>query len=200
MLLDTARKRLRKEQNMSVFEFLAEDFVKLQQDMEEVCRQMENAECLDALMERYQQILDESMSMDADNYETNIRKELKVAGLQNLEELQLSAISGGEYKLLQVIKQILRRPSILVMDEPDVFLDFGFAAHAMHFRAGADGQSVCFMLWTHLKVFLEPLVRVWILSMVMLIDLQPLRPEMRWPEFSRLSLSQVSAFTERPIL
>lgn len=116
--------RAEKEQNMSVFEFLAEDFVKLQQDMEEVCRQMENAECLDALMERYQQILDESMSMDADNYETNIRKELKVAGLQNLEELQLSAISGGEYKLLQVIKQILRRPSILVMDEPDVFLDF----------------------------------------------------------------------------
>ena len=116
--------RAEKEQNMSVFEFLAEDFVKLQQDMEEVCRQMENAESLDALMERYQQILDESMAMDADNYETNIRKELKVAGLQNLEELQLSAISGGEYKLLQVIKQILRRPSILVMDEPDVFLDF----------------------------------------------------------------------------
>ena len=116
--------RAEKEQNMSVFEFLAEDFVKLQQDMEEVCKQMETAEDMDVLMERYQQILDESMSMDADNYETNIRKELKVAGLQNLEELQLSAISGGEYKLLQVIKQILRRPSILVMDEPDVFLDF----------------------------------------------------------------------------
>ena len=32
------------------------------------------------------------------------------------------------------------------LDKADVFLDFGFAAHAMHFRAGADGQSVCFML------------------------------------------------------
>lgn len=116
--------RAEKEQDMSVFEFLAEDFVKLQQDMEDVCKEMETAEDMDELMERYQQILDESMSMDADNYETNIRKELKVAGLQNLEELKLSAISGGEYKLLQVIKQILRRPSILVMDEPDVFLDF----------------------------------------------------------------------------
>lgn len=116
--------RAEKEQDMKVFDFLAEDFVTLQQDMEEVCAKMAEAEDMDALMERYQEILDESMSMDADNYEINIRKELKVAGLQNLEELQLSAISGGEYKLLQVIKQILRKPSILVMDEPDVFLDF----------------------------------------------------------------------------
>lgn len=116
--------RQEKEQDMTVFEFLAEDFVKLQRDMEDVCKEMETAEDMDALMERYQQILDESMSMDADNYESNIRKELKVAGLQNLEELKLSAISGGEYKLLQVIKQILRMPSILIMDEPDVFLDF----------------------------------------------------------------------------
>ena len=116
--------RMEKEQDMTVFEFLAEDFVKLQQDMEDVCKEMESAEDFETLMERYQQIIDESMSMDADNYEVNIRKELKVAGLQNLEELQLSAISGGEYKLLQVIKQMLRKPTILVMDEPDVFLDF----------------------------------------------------------------------------
>ena len=92
--------------------------------MEEVCKEMENAEELDALMERYQQILDESMSMDADNYESNIRKELKTAGLSKLEDLKLSAISGGEYKLLQVVKQMLRMPSLLIMDEPDVFLDF----------------------------------------------------------------------------
>ncbi len=116
--------RQEKERDVTVFEFLAEDFVKLQRDMEEVCKEMETAENIDILMERYQSILDESMSMDADNFESNIRKELKVAGLQNLETLKLSAISGGEYKLLQVIKQILRMPSILVMDESDVFLDF----------------------------------------------------------------------------
>ncbi len=113
-----------KERDITTFEFLAEDFVKLQEDMEEVCKEMEGAEDFDALMERYQQILDESMSMDADNYESNIRKQMKIAGLQNLEELKLSAISGGEYKLLQVIKQLLRMPALLVMDEPDVFLDF----------------------------------------------------------------------------
>ncbi len=113
-----------KERDLTVFEFLAEDFVALQKDMEAVCKEMETAEELDALMERYQQILDESMSMDADNYESNIRKELKTAGLSQLEGLTISAISGGEYKLLQVVKQMLRKPSLLIMDEPDVFLDF----------------------------------------------------------------------------
>lgn len=113
-----------KERDLTVFEFLAEDFVALQKAMEDVCKEMETAEELDALMERYQVILDESMSMDADNYESNIRKELKTAGLTQLEELKLSAISGGEYKLLQVVKQMLRQPTLLIMDEPDVFLDF----------------------------------------------------------------------------
>lgn len=113
-----------KERDLTVFEFLAEDFVTLQKAMEDVCKEMETAEELDVLMERYQVILDESMSMDADNYESNIRKELKTAGLSQLEELKLSAISGGEYKLLQVVKQMLRQPTLLIMDEPDVFLDF----------------------------------------------------------------------------
>ena len=113
-----------KERDLTVFEFLAEDFVALQKMMEDVCKEMETAEDIDVLMERYQQILDESMSMDADNYESNIRKDLKTAGLSQLEALKLSAISGGEYKLLQVVKQMLRKPSLLIMDEPDVFLDF----------------------------------------------------------------------------
>ena len=116
--------KVEKERDITVFEFLAEDFVALQQERDAVCKAMETAEDFDALMERYQQILDESMSIDADNHEVNIRKELKIAGLQELEELKLTAISGGEYKLLQVIKQMLRKPSLLIMDEPDVFLDF----------------------------------------------------------------------------
>ena len=91
-----------KEREISVFDFLAEDFVVLQQEMEAVCKEMETAEDFDALMERYQQIMDESQAMDADNYESNIKKELKIAGLQELAELMVSAVSGGEYKLLPV--------------------------------------------------------------------------------------------------
>ena len=113
-----------KEREITVFDFLAEDFVQLQAEMEAVCAEMETAEDFDALMERYQQILDESMAMDVDHYDSNIYKELKTAGLSDLAELPISVISGGEYKLLQVIRQMLRKTSLLVMDEPDAFLDF----------------------------------------------------------------------------
>ena len=113
-----------KEREITVFDFLAEDFVQLQAEMEAVCAEMETAEDFDALMERYQQILDESMAMDVDHYESNIYKELKTAGLSDLAELPISVISGGEYKLLQVIRQMLRKTALLVMDEPDAFLDF----------------------------------------------------------------------------
>lgn len=113
-----------KERDITVFDFLAEDFVALQAEMTAVCAEMETAEDFDALMERYQQILDESMAVDADHYDSNIHKELKTAGLSDKADLSISVISGGEYKLLQVIRQMLRKPALLVMDEPDAFLDF----------------------------------------------------------------------------
>lgn len=114
-----------KDRNITVFEFLSEDFVRIQKENETVCKEMEtNFEEMEALLEKYQMLLDEFTAIDGDNYESNIRKQLKTAGLSHVEELTLSAISGGEYKLLQVVKQMLLSPSLLIMDEPDVFLDF----------------------------------------------------------------------------
>ena len=75
-------------------------------------------------MEQYQQLLDESQAMDADNYEVNIHRQLHLAELTDKAGLEMGKLSGGEYKLVQVIRQMLRRPGLLMMDEPDVFLDF----------------------------------------------------------------------------
>ena len=76
------------------------------------------------MFERYQALLDQFQAMDGDNYESNIRKQLKLIGLQNHENTAISKLSGGEYKLLQVMKEMLVQPTLLIMDEPDVFLDF----------------------------------------------------------------------------
>ena len=112
------------DQSVTVYDYLCRDFVELEQAINDVCTQMASAEDMDALMERYQNLLDESGAMDADNYEQNIRRQLQLAELQGKEELPLEALSGGELKLVQVIRQMLRRPGLLMMDEPDVFLDF----------------------------------------------------------------------------
>ena len=114
-----------KDRDITVFEFLSEEFVRIQNENEAVCKEMEtNFDDMEALLEKYQMLLDEFASIDGDNYESNIKKQLKTAGLTHVEGLTLSAISGGEYKLLQVVKQMLLSPTLLIMDEPDVFLDF----------------------------------------------------------------------------
>ena len=112
------------DQSVTVYDYLCRDFRALEQAMGEVCLQMESAEDLDELMERYQSLLDESEAMDADNCEVNIRRQLKLAELDGKADLELEKLSGGELKLVQVIRQMLRRPGLLIMDEPDVFLDF----------------------------------------------------------------------------
>ena len=112
------------DQSITVYDYLRQDFLVLEQAINDVCSQMETAEEMDALMERYQELLDESDAMDADNHEVNIRRQLKLAELDGKESLELEKLSGGELKLVQVIRQMLRRPGLLMMDEPDVFLDF----------------------------------------------------------------------------
>ena len=112
------------DQSVTVYDYLCQDFLDLEQQIGQVCLEMETAEDLDALMERYQQLLEESDAVDADNYEFNIRRRLRLAELEGKEMLPLEALSGGELKLVQVIRQMLRLPGLLIMDEPDVFLDF----------------------------------------------------------------------------
>ena len=113
-----------KDQEITVFDFLSEEFVKNQTKNAKLCEEMATAEDLEAVYEEYQKILDEFAAMDGDHYESNIRKQLKIAGLSKLENLELAKLSGGEFKLIQIIKQMILQPGLLIMDEPDVFLDF----------------------------------------------------------------------------
>ena len=112
------------DQSVTVYDYLCQDFLTLEQQINQVCEEMGTAADMDALMERYQNLLDESDAMDADNYEINIRRQLQLAELEDKESLELEKLSGGELKLVQIIRQMLRRPGLLIMDEPDVFLDF----------------------------------------------------------------------------
>lgn len=113
-----------KDLDTTVYDFLSAKFVQMQDKIAEVCAKMGEAEDLDAVFEEYQNLLDESQSMDGDNYDSNIKKQLHLAGLDHLENLTIPMISGGEYKLIQVVQQMLQKPGLLIMDEPDIFLDF----------------------------------------------------------------------------
>ena len=112
------------EKEITVFDYISEEFVRLQNRINQICEDMAVTDNLEELMEEYQQTLDEFNAIDGDFYESNIRKQLKLAGLAGYENQLLTSLSGGEFKLVQAIREMMVSPRFIIMDEPDVFLDF----------------------------------------------------------------------------
>lgn len=109
---------------MTVFDYLSDEFVRLQGEINRICDEMATTEDFEEVMEHYQKAMDEFQAIDGDFYESNIRKQLKLANLQDYENHLLTNLSGGEFKLVQVIREMMVSPKFVIMDEPDVFLDF----------------------------------------------------------------------------
>jgi len=111
-------------EDITVAQYIGAEFTKLQNEITSICTEMETSADIDNLLEKYQQALDAFQAIDGDNFETNMNKQLGLADLGKLENLPVSQLSGGEFKLIQVIKEMLTQPNLIIMDEPDVFLDF----------------------------------------------------------------------------
>lgn len=108
----------------TVFEYIGEKFIKLQNEIQSICTEMETASDIEPLLEKYQFALDALDAMGGDDFESSIHKQLNLANLLKRSDHKVSELSGGEFKLIQVMKEMLNRPDLLIMDEPDVFLDF----------------------------------------------------------------------------
>lgn len=113
-----------KTKEITVFEYIGEEFIKIQDEITALYAEMSTTSDMDSLMEKVQLALDAFEAMDGDNFENTINKQLNLANLMKLKDLNISDVSGGEFKLIQVMKEMLHRPDLLIMDEPDVFLDF----------------------------------------------------------------------------
>lgn len=112
------------EGSMSAYDFLNEPFEQLMQESDAIAAEMGTAEDMDEVYGRYQVCLDRIEAVDGYNADTNIRKQLSVAGLTAVTDTPVDKISGGEFKLLSIIRNMLLKPQLLIMDEPDAFLDF----------------------------------------------------------------------------
>lgn len=116
--------KLDKSKEITVFEYIGQEYIKLQNEITSICTEMETSSDIDSLLEKYQQALDAFNAIGGDDFESNISKKLNLANLSKQEDLMVSKLSGGEFKLIQVIKEMLTVPDLMIMDEPDVFLDF----------------------------------------------------------------------------
>lgn len=109
---------------ITVFEYIAEEFIKLQNEITSICTEMETSSDIDTLLEKYQEALDEFEAINGDDFENIINKKLNLTNLTDYKDMIISNLSGGEFKLIQIIKSMLNSPDLMIMDEPDVFLDF----------------------------------------------------------------------------
>ncbi|MGL5717514.1 MAG: ATP-binding cassette domain-containing protein, partial [Paraclostridium sp.] len=116
--------QLDKTKEVTVFEYIAEEFIRLQNEITAICTQMESGEDIETLLEKYQEALDAFTAIDGDDFESNINRKLNLANLGTHRDRMISELSGGEFKLIQVIKEMLNSKDLMIMDEPDVFLDF----------------------------------------------------------------------------
>lgn len=113
-----------KSKKTTVFEYIAQEFIRLEEEIAHICSQMENSSDIEVLLEKYQEASDKFDAIDGHDYESNINKKLNLANLSKHKDKMISELSGGEFKLIQVIKEMLNNPDLMIMDEPDVFLDF----------------------------------------------------------------------------
>lgn len=127
------------EGDQSVYDFLAQPFVELLAEADRVAAGLEHAEDMEAAYEEYQKCLDEIDAVDGYSYDSNLHKQLALAGLSHIESNTIDKISGGEFKLLSIIRNMLLRPQLLIMDEPDVFLDFENLVGLMRIINSYDG-------------------------------------------------------------
>jgi len=116
--------QLDKTKETTVFEYIGEEFIKLQNEITSICTEMETSSDIDTLLIKYQQALDSLDAIGGDDFESNLNKKLTLSNLNKLKDLMVSELSGGQFKLIQVIKEMLNSPDLMIMDEPDVFLDF----------------------------------------------------------------------------
>lgn len=116
--------QLDRTKETTVFEYIGEEFIKIQNEIQSICTEMETSSDIEPLLEKYQLALDAFDSIGGDDFESNINKKLNLANLMKLKDVRVSELSGGEFKLIQVMKEMLNSPDLMIMDEPDVFLDF----------------------------------------------------------------------------
>ncbi|MEG0830500.1 MAG: ABC-F family ATP-binding cassette domain-containing protein [Anaerovoracaceae bacterium] len=110
--------------DVTVFEYIGSECIKVQNELTAICAEMEKSLDIEPLLLKYQETLEAFDALGGNDLDSQINKKLNLANLSHLKDLMISKLSGGEFKLIQVIKEMLGNPELIIMDEPDVFLDF----------------------------------------------------------------------------
>lgn len=75
------------------------------------------------VLDRYQIELERYEHMGGEAFAASIEKNLQNSNLISLRNQKLKTLSGGERKILQIMRAVMSMPDLIFLDEPDSFLD-----------------------------------------------------------------------------
>lgn len=136
----------------SVVEYLGETYYALQKQLDDICLLMESGENLEKHLENYQDIMDQIDILGGHEFEAKMHKKLHDASLTSKANQSLCTLSGGERKLVEFVKAMLDYPQMLILDEPDVFLDFN---HLISLKNLINHYKGTLMVITHHRYLLN---------------------------------------------
>jgi ATP-binding cassette, subfamily F, member 3 len=102
-----------------------------------------NTEMLGEVLDDQVRLLDEYRSLGGENYADRIREVLRGLGLPEKDmEKPVRNLSGGQKKLVGLAKILAKRPSVLLLDEPDNHLDLAGKAYLERLIVEYEGAVV----------------------------------------------------------
>ncbi|MCK5129567.1 MAG: ABC-F family ATP-binding cassette domain-containing protein [Clostridiales bacterium] len=111
--------------NKTVEQYLFESYNAQLNVLSKLENEMTHTEDLTEVLNEYQQELERYDMVGGEAFAANIEKTLQSSGLIALRHQKLQTLSGGERKILQIMRATMLLPDLLFLDEPDSFLDLG---------------------------------------------------------------------------
>ena len=82
-------------------------------------------------------------------HENQVKRALKILGIENLRKRSMYSLSGGEKQLVYIARALAQQPKIIVLDEPTSALDFGNSMRIISLLLTLKSQGYTIVLTCH---------------------------------------------------